>query len=324
MAFLSQLQERKAAAHAIVKAGGTIGYRDDGRTGLSRFLSWPRSALDAAFFHVDSVLLPRDCEEGDTLMAAIRPLKETRALGLLDSQVTDQGLQCLADWEQLSVLLAMGAPLSTQGLLGARWLARINDLEVGDTQVDDSIWPLLESNGQLVELGIGGTRIRELQHLARHPHLRSICINALPVACDELASFPCSAKLTELSINHTPADNRTFRSLAKIPNLVNLAAGNTAITDQACESLASLAKLEELIINDTQISNEGIRLLSAAPNLRFLCITKTHATPAAVDILAGYPALKTAFLDARILEHLSPQQRLDLPFDAVPFKAEEC
>ena len=201
-------------------------------------------------------------------MATIAPLENTRNLSLFKSNVTDEGLRCIANWSHLSVLYA-SARISTEGLGNARWLARINILDIDDTNVDDSLWPMLRSNPQLAKLGIGGTNIKEIHHVADHRHLRALCINSLPVTFDEFASFPCSASLTDLCANATPTNDDTCRSLSRMPNIVTLAAGDTTISDSACEHIAGLWRLEELIVNGTQISDYGISLLSRCRNCGF-------------------------------------------------------
>ncbi len=316
IATLQQLRKRRTAVKALSNAVARYSFRDEDCSGLSRLLTLPRFAFDAFTSHVDSILLLSNAS--NSTLIDISPLRRTRFLGIYSDAIDDHGIAVLHEWDHLECFSTHRSQITSRGIATSNWLRTVASLSLLDCPIDDNLWQNLENNTRLVDLGIGGTLIRNLAPLAKHPPLQSLCLNSLPVQLDELASFPFATNLSELYINATPIDDASFRSLNRMPNIVDLAIGDTAISDAAFKYIAQLSQLEELVVNDTCVTDQGIALLAHLPNLRFLCITNTKVTTSVIPILSQFAKLKTVFLDTALLDHLSLNERNALPFDAVP------
>jgi hypothetical protein len=320
IATLQQLRERRTAVKAISGSVALYSFRDEDCSGLSRLLTLPRFACDVFTSNVDSIFLLSDAS--NSTLIDMSPLRRTRHLGIYSDTIDDHGIAAIHDWDHLECFSTHRSQITSRGIANSDWLRTVASLSLLDCPIDDNLWQHLEDNTRLVDLGIGGTRIRNLAPLAKHPHIHSLCVNSLPVRLDELASFPFATNLSELYINATPIDDSSFRSLIRMPNIVDLAVGDTAISDAAFKYIAQLSQLEELVVNDTCVTDYGISLLADLPNLRFLCITNTKASTSAIPILSRFAKLKTVFMDASLLDHLSQDERNALPFDAVPIDDE--
>lgn len=166
--------KQKAAAEAIVKAGGTVEsettwlgklLRDDSLVSVTEvsFYHYGGTATDAVLVHLERLNHLQSLDVGatdvtDGGLVHVRGLSNLKSLGL-GWEVTDAGLLYLKGLSQLKWLGLHKTQVSDAGLVHLQGLSQLQYLFLPDTQVTDAGIVHLQGLNQLVELDLRNTKV---------------------------------------------------------------------------------------------------------------------------------------------------------------------
>lgn len=243
------------------------------------------------------IVMTRSALTDDLIDQSVRQISCLRYVFGGESNVTDQGLRLTTSLRRLEQLSLWKSAVSVGGLDGCQWLSSIRSLSLPNSQIDDGIWNVLKVTDNLVELSIGGTKVRTLDGLASLPHLRDLDLNSLPLAEDEFRKLLSLPRLENLYFNGGPWTSAHATIVAQLTSLRALAVGWCDFSDQDAEKIATLQNLSALSLPYTSISDRGLRSLLRLPNLIDLTVLGTNVSPDGLAELAKLPNLQTAMVD---------------------------
>jgi hypothetical protein len=200
---------------------------------------------------------------GNEDLALLSKLRITE-LDLRNSQVSDEGLQHLANQSQLVRLNLQRTRITNEGLqqLCPR-LKQLASISVEHTAVDDQGLASIAECRQLTTLYLGGSQVRGpgLRHFAQHP-------------------------LTYLSFQHSNiVDDSVSQYIGALSQLETLGLDDTSVSDACLSSLAALKNLKVLWLNRCDITNDAVPLLLQINSLAALHLADTRISEEALQEL---------------------------------------
>lgn len=232
-------RKQKAAADAIVKAGGRV---DAESTWLGRLLRDDSlvSVTDAGFVYpLNNVT--------DTELAPIQDLHELYSLDIIDTQVTDAGLAYLQGLTQLESLDLTKTKITNDGLKKLQHLTQLVFLFLSHTKITDDGLVCLQRFPQLFGLELSGLKVTNagLVHLQGLSRLLWLKLDGTQVTDAGLVHLQCLSQLDTLFLN------------------------DTQITDAGLDHLAGMDKLQTLNLSNTKVTAQGVnKLRQALPNCK--------------------------------------------------------
>ena len=241
-------------------------------------------------------------------------------LGLLFTNITDNGLACIEDMTTLEALDLRGsARLGDPGLVRLKKLTRLTSLKLQTTGVTDAGLDNLQGMTALTTLGLEqaiitpaglekiGKRFPKLEelsllgcasvtdegfeHLAVLRGLRRFVLRGTQVRGPGLARLN-APELEKLDLSQTPADNEALEQLARFRQLKWLNLWITQIDDKGMKHLSGLAKLAWLNLDNTRVGNEGIKHLAGLKALKTLNLRQTDIDDAGLEPLKALAGLE--------------------------------
>jgi hypothetical protein len=152
-------------------------------------------------------------------------------------------------------------------------LARIEQLELWESSVNDSRLADLEGLTRLRSLGLHKTRVGDkgLANLKGLPALRSLWLNRSAVTDAGLVHLEHRTDLEALALRETSVTDAGLVHLKGLMNLKSLFLGGTQITDAGLVHLTGLKRLRSLEVGNTRVSDTALRELhKALPNLKII------------------------------------------------------
>ena len=147
-------------------------------------------------------------------------------------------------------------------------------IKLGQTKVDDSVFPFLKQISKL-----------------RHVHLSWTQITDTGLAAVQ------DLRLDILHLTGTRVTDRGMSQLAKHPSLTDLYLGQTRIGNESLKHLVSIPQLRYLAIDHNSITDDGLRFLHESETLTGLHLEKTKVTDAGLVHLASIRSLKSLVLN---------------------------
>ena len=180
----------------------------------------------------------------DEMFLELGPLPELESLLVLDSLITDEGLQRLAGFPSLKSLSMFPTP-------------SLKSLSMFPTQITGSGLKHLKHTPGLTRLDIRTQQGDEvLEYLAPLQNLDELIIGA-PITDEGLDRMPVLAKLRGAYFNDSRVRGPGIESLSKQPSLILLCFGRGLIDDTAIEHIAKLTSLRSVSLGGTRVTEEG-------------------------------------------------------------------
>lgn len=215
---------------------------------------------------------PAKTPASDDDLSLLRPFSETlRTLDLQRTEITDAGLQTVAELTALESLNLAGTAIGGSGLVHLAPLNKLAHLDLSETQVEP----------------------RQLQALAALSSLRTVLLPAPAITDEVLAVLGRLPKLQGLALAKSSITDRGLESLTQLQSLETLDLSEAKITDRGLTHLAELTKLTQLRLSRTQITGLGLSHLARLSNLQQLDLADTLADDAGVAQLSGLRRLQS-------------------------------
>jgi Leucine-rich repeat (LRR) protein len=160
-------------------------------------------------------------------------------LTFIGESLTDKGLGCLLEIQNLSSLSLIAVPITDEEVRTISQLFQLEKLAIEATNITDS----------------GASWLRTLKRL------RYLNLSNTQVSGKGLEGFSGLTELEELDLGDTPLTDEGLLHISKIPRLKKLRLSATRITDRGLQHLCELSMLERLDIFDTAVTREAVSRL---------------------------------------------------------------
>jgi Leucine-rich repeat (LRR) protein len=248
----------------------------------------------------------RNSQLGDRGFRQLAALPNLKTLDVQRSiRLTDDALQSVGDFPQLTDLVLVENLFTNQGLAHLARATRLQSLDLrGCSQIDAAGLEQLKPLGELNTLKLRGAFLDAacLRLLIFFPKLKSLTIEDAPLGDDDLAglsALPLEDLALERCFNITDNGLRHFQSL---PALRALALRDIAILGPGLAHLARLLELRTLRLRQTGIRDEFLPLLEKLPHLERLDLVQALITDEGLTALGKLASLTQLDLEAN---HLS-------------------
>jgi Leucine-rich repeat (LRR) protein len=325
LAKLAQVQRVYLEDTAISDLGLQFlaGYRDLVDVSISRTKSTGVTLNGSGFSALKGaqnfeLLVVRGQPLSDECVEHLAKIKTLRHLVLIDTKITDKGIQLLERHPTLAEVSISQCPirggcLSYLADLPALTGLTLNGVAITDTQLDRLKGSKLSDLGlqnmsvtdralaavaeipDLIHLDLTGTRVTDagLAHLGRLERLANVSLARTDVTGTGLTHFKARPALRSLDLTDTLVTDAALGELSACPNLKTLRLGHTGITDAGLARLADLKALSEITLTGSEVTRAGVEKFKAAkPTAKVewvepanLADPKPVAPPVAVDKL---------------------------------------
>lgn len=238
--------------------------------------------------HLDLRECPIDDASLSLLTTSMRGLRSVRLSGKAGNcQVTDAGMEFLANLEQLKVLGLDGVKIGQKTLERLSSSKVLSELYLSNTLVDDSSLATLTALTELKKLRLAQTDISA----SGLNSLFGLSLEELDVSeCSKVDDSAASVignltSLKRLNLWSTTVGDAGVASLSQLTRLQWLNLDNSKITDAALPNLKELKELSFLHLGSTSVSDVGLPALQSVSSLKKLIVTRTQVTQAGVDAL---------------------------------------
>ena len=192
----------------------------------------------------------------DTGLAHLRELTSLQRLNLLETRISDAGLEHLAAMHHLRHL-QLPAQITDAGLVHLRGLTHLEFLHV----------PELITDAGLV-------------HLAGMVHLQRLFLSGTPITDAGLVHLSGLRRLKKLLLTNCNILDAGLVHLKTLTDLDGLSLSGTRIGDAGALHLQQLTGLQVLELNGTRITDAGLLHLRGLVNLRALSLRNTPTSEA--------------------------------------------
>jgi len=247
----------------------------------------------------------------DATLEQIRTLQKLQGLALVDTGVTDRGMEHVEQSRQLHWLEFKGAAISDAGIAHIGTLTNLISLDLLAAKVTDTGLKNLEGLSKLQSLGLSDMQISDsgLPYLKPLVNLRQLNLSGTRVTDAGMQQLEGMVHLENLTMSRTKLTGVGFQYLNKLDGLRILLLPDTNVTDAGLEKIGKLIHLQELCIDDTKVSDVGLEQLRTLTNLKVLGLTNTRVTDDGVKRFQA--ALPNCRIERREKEDKAPSQRKD-------------
>jgi hypothetical protein len=239
----------------------------------------------------------------ETVDADLRLATEIRLLGakaaqvenvdLMDSDVTDGGLEVLNKLTRLKELWLGSTGVTGAGLAHLRGLESLEHLQLERLAVaDDDLLPLSGIN-RLRCLDLKRARLSEnaLAVCKSLPALKDLILYKSSVTDEGVRHLAGLKQLDGLWLSFTAVTDRALEWLESLENLRRFLLRSTAITDAGLVHLEGMKRLEHLDLHGTRTSGQGLVHLAGMKGLEHLRVGATGVTDQGLAHLGGMKKL---------------------------------
>ena len=250
----------------------------------------------------------------------LKGLQRLKMLGLLFTDMTNDGLACVENMTTLDALDLRGsARIGDPGLARLKKLTRLTTLKLQTTNVTDAGLDHLQGMSALTTLALEQAvltpaglekvgklfpKLEELSllgcatvdddgvgRLAALRRLRRLSLRGTQARGPGLAKLN-APDLEKLDLSQTPADDEAMANIARFPQLKWLNLWATQIDDKGMKHLAGLTRLAWLNFDNTRIGNEGIKHLVGLKALKTLNLRQTDIDDTGLEQLKSLAGLQ--------------------------------
>jgi hypothetical protein len=223
-------------------------------------------------------------------------------LTFVEVPISDEGLQVLAEFNELDMLAFTNMSITDEGIQNLQLQDKVTLTILGlqGTQVSDIVMPQVGKLSKLKRLALGQTKVtsRGLQYLEPLKQLNTISLSGTDVDDAGLSHLSRLPTLYWLALSDTRTSDDGLRHLGSIRSLDMLQLSNTKVTDAGLKHLLNLKKLRTLGLDGTAITDEGLKSILLMEGLEQLYIQKTRVTGKGLEVLLQHPSLKRVATDA--------------------------
>lgn len=243
---------------------------------------------------------PAETSANDDDLLLLKPFaKSLQKLDVQHTEVTDAGLQTIAELTELEELNLSGTAIDGEGLQHLVSLDKLRSLNLRETAI-------------LPEY---------LQPLSALTQLHGIDLPASVLTDETLAVLGKLPNLTQLNLSQTPITDRGLEHLSNLKHLEELNLFDTKITDAGLKSLSKMTNLKRLVLSRTKVTSAGLVHLADLKQIEVLDLLETDVEDAGLVHLSGLPELNSLNLtgtpvDGHGLVHLEKcrnLQKIELP-----------
>ncbi len=225
----------------------------------------------------------------DDDLAALESLQpgQLRFVHLSGPQITDAGLRHLARLRMLEVVGLVDTQVTSEGLENVRAWGRLRDLNLNSTKISSGALSHFAPCTNLEELRLRDTAIgdTDLAVVANFKRLRALSLVKTSITDEGLKQIAGLEDLEELRLSGTQITDAGLEIMKGLARLRALGLRDTKITDAGLAHLAGLSRLEELLLDNTAVTDAGVETLSALTNLKVLSLSGTKVTQAGLEPL---------------------------------------
>ena len=169
-------------------------------------------------------------------------------------QLTNEGLERVAELRHLETLDLFNTNLSDEGLAAIADLPQLSSLNIAGTEVSDSGVAVLKQLPRLEQLHLGWTAVGD-------------------AGCSEISKL---ASLKILELRKTAVTNQGLESLGRMSSLHALGLQETAVTSDGLLHLEGLSStLQRLDLGYTRVDSDAVAILKRMVSLRTLVLRAT-------------------------------------------------
>jgi len=262
----------------------------------------------------------RAAEGTEEVLQELRHFPELSTLLMIGVPITNAELGALRALKSLSWLGLQQTQLEAGALAELREIARLTALDLTGTAVPEDEWDALRSLPQLKALTLNQTSLTRpaLSKLVSFPHLASLQLESCPLAPADFVLLGSCTKLTTLNLARTPLADAGLVGLPNLANLSFLDLSATKITPDGLLNLARCRSLQSLRLSDLSVSADGLAALARLPKLKYLYLDRCQLDRAGLQALGACPSLELLSLragnvdDALVVELQPPAPLRDL------------
>ena len=236
----------------------------------------------------------------DSNLKDLGDLKDLRWLDLINTSITDAGLEYLKGMTELEVLYLNGTRITGAGMVNFKNLKKLRWLELAKTSITDAGLEYLKGLTELEVLYLNGTKITDagifnLKDLTGLRQLKLINTSVTDVGLENLRDLN---QLELLDLRGRPVTNAGLVNIQPLKkNLQQLWLENTRIGDAGLEYLQGFEKLKQLLLDRTLIGDAGLEHIKNLTSITELSLRDTHVTDAGLEHLKGLKNLQQLWLD---------------------------
>jgi hypothetical protein len=216
-------------------------------------------------------------------------------------RITDMGLAHLVDLPDIEGLLWSQSGkigLTDAGLLSVGRMSRLRSLGVDSIAISDAGLAHLRGLSCLERLTIGGANITD----AGLQHITGLSIMSLTLAGTSITDVGAEqlvqmTQLETLDFRGPGIGDKALLRLQKLPKLKSLVLDNTNVTDDGLQHLQAMGALERLFLSGPAFTDAGLQHLHSVRSLRRLAVSSRQINPGAVEALRA--ALPKCRIDVR-------------------------
>ena len=208
----------------------------------------------------------------DKSMSRIATHHKLQSLGLVNTQITDDGARSLATLTELRTLNLQGTHITDRTLANLSDLTQLKDLRLGKTAVSDEGLRHFRKFTELESLDVSETKVHgpgiaELHSLCK---LQRLSLRKNPTTDDDLPYFEAVRQLERLDLGQSLVTDAGIMSFRPGPKVREIDISGPPVTDKGLMSLARFSQLRELSVDQSGITPEGIaEFKKLLPNVQF-------------------------------------------------------
>jgi hypothetical protein len=225
----------------------------------------------------------------------LKPFAQLHTLELMDTNITDAGLEGVKSATQLQKLVLAGSNITDAALINIKGLSQLQTLGLIEIRVTDAGLANIRELTRLRELYLSDSNVGDagMENLKSLTQLQVLYLRKTHVTDAGLANLAELTQLRQLCLQDANIGDAGMKNLSRLSQLRELYLGGTNISDAGLAELKGLAGLQELDLLGTKVSDAGVKDLSGFTELRILTVWKTGVSDAAVkDLQTALPNLK--------------------------------
>jgi hypothetical protein len=232
--------------------------------------------------------------EGKGALLLVREGK-VRIFDCTNERVGDSDLALLKNEDSIVALGLSDSDVTDDGVLALRATTKLGAFRAGRTAITDvGVSHILKSNPEITCLWIDGTKVTDavMDSVMALKDLRDFSVSRTRLSARALGRLAESKSLVHLSMSGTAVDDDVLIKLATLPKLEVVVARQASISDACMAALSRSSSLKNLELAGTNISDAGIRQLSSSGTIEQLGLAGTKVSDDSLNSLATLKSLR--------------------------------
>jgi len=221
------------------------------------------------------------------------------------SAIDDRGLAEIGRLKKLDELDLGHTQVTDKGMESVAKLSELTWLNLGENDISDAgVQVVCRALPKLESLSLDATRVTSeiIPDIAKLENLRYLGLGKLSLSREFLQQIGTLEQLEKLSLRWADLDVVDLSALSGLKNLKHLDLGRVNLQGADLSWIKHLQALEELNLSSTKISDQEFQTLEITGPLRVLNLNDTEISDASLHKLVGSPLQKLAVASERITE----------------------